>query len=472
MVPYYADKEQLDTAAPDYSNKETVTPKLTSPRKVKQSALKLLVKDSSRRNGKSATMSKRLEKVLPMLESNGLNGDVIGKKPAENGRKHTMKHEKHKKPKRKLGKTSSNKKKKYHWERPSTTPEIIQSYGYQTQAHEIITKDGYILTVFRIVVNFKLVVTNTSKAVLLHHGLSGNSADWLLGGSESLPFLLARQGYDVWLANARGTIYSKAHMKHSVHSEKFWNFSFYEIGEDIMPVLAYIKSLIGTLSRLYFIGHSMGATSFLAVMSIHPEYQDLVKMAVMLAPLAFMRRTTGPLKSFSEINTSTLLSLLGLKDCPVRHIVYSLFIKDYCSTLRNVCDTPLLFMTNATATIHNTETLEMVMMRGQSDMSMRTLIHFLQLIQSGEFQSFDWGDGEPWRYHMDLMRVPTAVFASDSDIVAPTWDVARLATRLSNILLLRTVQSSNFGHMDFVWGFEAYSLLYPSILALLETNDY
>lgn len=37
-------------------------------------------------------------------------------------------------------------------------------------------------------------------------------------------FLLADQGYDVWLGNARGNTYSKGHIRLPLDSAQYWNF--------------------------------------------------------------------------------------------------------------------------------------------------------------------------------------------------------------------------------------------------------
>jgi lysosomal acid lipase/cholesteryl ester hydrolase len=37
-------------------------------------------------------------------------------------------------------------------------------------------------------------------------------------------------GYDVWLGNTRGNIYSRGNVNNDILEQKFFEFSFYEIG--------------------------------------------------------------------------------------------------------------------------------------------------------------------------------------------------------------------------------------------------
>lgn len=58
---------------------------------------------------------------------------------------------------------------------------------------------------------------------------------------------------------------------------------------------------------LYYIGHSMGTTSLFALLSTRPEYNMKIKLAICLAPVAFL---TAQRPTFNEaINSFPMIKV-------------------------------------------------------------------------------------------------------------------------------------------------------------------
>lgn len=75
---------------------------------------------------------------------------------------------------------------------------------------------------------------------------------------------MANQGYDVWLGNSRGNVYSNPVLNPKI--KEFWNFTFEQMAKyDLPAAFDYINNVTG--KKIHYIGHSQGTMIMFAALS-------------------------------------------------------------------------------------------------------------------------------------------------------------------------------------------------------------
>lgn len=93
--------------------------------------------------------------------------------------------------------------------------------------------------------------------ILLQHGLLDSAHTFAINGpKQSLAFILADNGYDVWLANSRGSTYSSKHVFLNPDESAYWNFSWDEMARYDLPAFVGQALKVSNVSRLTYVGHS------------------------------------------------------------------------------------------------------------------------------------------------------------------------------------------------------------------------
>ncbi|XP_017151160.1 lipase 3 [Drosophila miranda] len=367
------------------------------------------------------------------------------------------------------------------FKRLKTSAERIESEGYPAESHYVETPDGYVLNLFRIPHSPKLNNGQLQRpAVLIMHGLFSCSDCFLLNGpDDALAYNLADAGYDVWLGNARGNLYSRNNTRLNVRHPYFWKFSWHEIGAiDLPAMIDYILEL--TQERaLHYVGHSQGCTSFFVMGSFRPEYNAKIKTAHMLAPSVFMGNTTEGL----IVATAPVLGEPGLGSALLENQVllpYNDFLQrfldttcsnqpltlSYCKTLAMLWGGPEIGNLNKTLLPKIAET-------HPAGVSSNQAIHYIQSYTSNQFRLYDWGSrknlayygvAEPPSYDLTQITAELYLYYGLSDGSATKDDVARLPELLPNLALLHEVPEPTWGHLDFIFAEKVKSLINDLVL--------
>ena len=110
-------------------------------------------------------------------------------------------------------------------------------------------------------------------------------------------------GYDVWLGNFRGTKYSRQHTRLDPDQDaEFWRFTLHELGVNDLATMINSVIEVSGKSSLYFVGHSMGTTAYLILASTRPREVDVVKRAVLLAPVVEPHNMTNIVGKLSGLH--------------------------------------------------------------------------------------------------------------------------------------------------------------------------
>ncbi|KAF8973172.1 triacylglycerol lipase [Flammula alnicola] len=347
--------------------------------------------------------------------------------------------------------------------------ELCSMYGYTHEEHVVLTKDGYLLGLHRLPSRMgekkRHPGHSTGKPVVyLHHGLLMNSEVWvcLTDARRSLPFVLAEQGYDVWLGNNRGNKYSKKSIRHGPNSTKFWDFSmddfaWHDIPDSINHILEVTKA-----ETLSYIGFSQGTAQAFAALSIHPRLNDKVNVFIALAPAMSPPGLSAPIVDGLMKASPTLLFLFfGRKSILSSATMWQSII--YPPIFARMIDLSLVWLFKWHSVNISMEQKIAAYAHLYSFASVKSVVHWFQIMRNAAFQMYDddvlspvvrttVSSYRPARFPTRNIVTPIVLLYGDSDTADHTVSKA-----------LHTYE-----HLDILWGKDVDKDVIPEVLLALE----
>ncbi|KOB67911.1 Lipase [Operophtera brumata] len=354
--------------------------------------------------------------------------------------------------------------------------ELTSKYKYTTQEHEVVTEDGYILTIFRILSKCDQVKQHP---VLLLHGIFDSADLWIIAGREKgLAYILSNNCFDVWVANHRGNHYSRRHVRLDPDTDpEYWEYSFDEHGTYDLPAMIDYVLAASQRPRLYYIGHSQGTTNFFVMSSLRPEYNDKIRLSIQLAPIAFMGNITSPILSIAAHGLEPIKSFLeaaGYRELFAKDHIAHFLVEFLCQIAPDlVCGQGLALTTGYKIGSIYSRALSRSFGHSLDGISVKDLAHFGQLVLSGKFQRYDegsegnikrYGTSKPPQYDLSKITSPVVLMAARSDWISTLKDTETLRSQLPNVIEKYIIREKYWSHNNHLWGETAPIYEFPKIL--------
>lgn len=339
-------------------------------------------------------------------------------------------------------------------------------YNYPVEKHQVITDDGYILTMFRIQKKGSKIKSGL-KPIILQHGLLDCSDTWIINDEDKAPaFMLANKGYDIWLGNSRGNKHSRNHIKYNPDKGKeFWEFSFQHMADfDLPAVFTYVNKI--TSQKIHYIGHSQGTIQMhIALSKRNQVVESLIDKYFAFGPIAYVKNAQSHILTL--LDHSDILAWYHLRGIHEFMPSFGWFTTDigvlFCSTFGKICGDIMTQVMDGDPSVDNYERYDVLVGHDPAGTSIQNMEHWKQIFDKGTFNAFDYGSakentahyGTPYPPNYDLgnIRVPIRLFAGVSDLLADTTDVNYLWDSLKPEVKVM-MKFYNAGHCTFMWGID------------------
>ncbi|KAI9987637.1 hypothetical protein PInf_023681 [Phytophthora infestans] len=335
----------------------------------------------------------------------------------------------------------------------------------------------------------------TKPVVLLQHGLLDSSFTFVNNfRNQSLAFVLADAGYDVWLGNNRGTTWSREHLTYTDDDDEFWEFSWEDMGKYDLPAEIEYALNKTQSSMLSFVGHSEGTTQAFVGFSFDQELAQKVSYFGALAPVAWTGHLTAKIfKGMADVHLDKLFQTFGISEFIGKSTFFQEMIAGFaCTVVDELCDSAIALIAGPSVST-NTSRIPVYISQTPAGTSVKNMAHYAQNVRDETFARYDYGckckrdlgidecseskcknkkvygSFDPPPLPLEKMVYPrTGFFLGSADTLATATDIEQLRDALPSGTIVHERAVKEYSHLDMVWAYNANEKLYQDLIAQLD----
>ncbi|XP_034681576.1 triacylglycerol lipase 1 [Vitis riparia] len=359
----------------------------------------------------------------------------------------------------------------------SLCAQLVQPSGYPCSEHAVQTKDGYLLALQRVSSPTVNLGSQPGPPVLLLHGLFMAGDAWFLDNTEqSLGFILADHGFDVWVGNVRGTRWSHGHVTLSEKNKEFWDWSWQELAlYDLAEMIHYIYTMTNT--KTFVVGHSQGTIMALAAFT-QPEIVEMVEAAALLCPISYLEHVSAQfVLRMVNMHLDQMILAMGIHQLNFRSNVGVYLLNSVCEGHFD-CNDLLSSITGENCCFNNSR-IDYYLGYEPHPSSSKNLHHLFQMIRAGTFAKYDYGIWRNLKHYgqvnpprFDLNSIPKSLPIwmgyGGSDALADLTDFNHTLTELPSEPELLYLE--NYGHIDFLLSVNAKEDVYDNMIRFFRSR--
>ena len=347
--------------------------------------------------------------------------------------------------------------------------DYIKQYGYELEENPVTTEDGFILSVWHLQPK-----KPNGKVVFLQHGLADTAWTFFQLKHKSLPFFLLQEGYDLWLGNIRGSIFSSKHTTKKIKAD-YNNFTIDEfVKYDLPAMVDYVKSRTG-VKKLSYIAHSQGSTMFFMLTMNNPEYVqnnfDHFASVGTVPNIAYTHFT--PIEILDKI--SGILKAVKIFDTINLSNAQRNLVSGFCKLSPGICGK---FFDLASA-LHPSKRMNYTdiynfMYYYPGGVSKTNLLHWSQIHKMKQLVYYNPNfekeqTAVPYNVeNLKKWKIKSLIARTDDDTFSSYEDVTEFYMNVEDKSLIEILDLKDYSHLDVLAAESAYEEIYMPIINFLK----